>query len=299
MSHLTPYPDQESQSQAQPWSQPFLLAFFPWICLFISLLFVLVYYRKSLASGCRPLRQGTWSRVGLNRWIWGYRPVDGDADGDGNGNDTGDTEGEDTDVNADEAGNKGTDGDRSTSVTAPIPELSNKHELNPLGTGTPSTAKPGSELSCNDDNSDNSTDKEEGGVSLSLSIAKYFDPSTGLLHDHVLDPPSPSPYSPQSMPEDYHDHAVYTDSEEDVDLDDNVEGAVTSNNKNNSSSSINNGDHRKNAYSNAEADAGSGWVHRLVQMVVRGLESLHDTYGNGNEDNNSGPGKPGRGLRQS
>ncbi|KAL5051197.1 hypothetical protein BDW71DRAFT_172508 [Aspergillus fruticulosus] len=294
MSRPTPYPDQESQSQGQPQSQPFLLAFFPWICLSISLLFVLVYYRKSSASGCRPLRQGNWSVFGLNRWIWGYRPVDGDGDGD----DAGETESEDTDINADEAGDKGTDGERSTSATAPITDLSDEHELNPHEAGTPGRTKPDCELTCNsDNNSDNSTDKEEGGISLSVSIAKYFDPTTGLLHDHVLEPPSPPPYSPRSRPEDYHDHTVYTDSEEDVDLDDNVEGAVTSNNNNNNNN--NNGDHHTHAYSNAEADSGLGLVHCLVEMTVRSLESLHDTYGNWNEDSNSGPGKPRPGLGQS
>jgi hypothetical protein len=65
-------------------------------------------------------------------------------------------------------------------------------------------------------------------------------------------------------PEEYRDHTVYMDSEEDVDLDDN-EGTMTSNNNNN-----HNGHYNANACSNAEANSGPGCVYRFATLAVRG-----------------------------
>ncbi|RDW61877.1 uncharacterized protein DSM5745_10549 [Aspergillus mulundensis] len=274
----------ELSTQMQRQSQSFLVTNFFWVCLGISLLFVLVFWcHKPIAKGCRRLIR----RVGLHWEKPAYRRAHGDGDA-----------GADADDERSETGF----GDMNTSTTHQQPLLSRCKTLNadkykyshveadlpspPGGYPEHRLKSTNNSGQTSDRGTNTSTDEDEDGISLAIS--GRIDPRTGILNGIVHKPQFRPSYSAMLMPE--NEEAIYTDSSEEEDGD--IDRPMLASGANNGDRESD-GDETGEAVTELEenAELGKGWMGNwnLLEIAARGLEMLHqhDTHrpGNGGEVN--------------
>ncbi|KAL4917961.1 hypothetical protein BDW62DRAFT_201288 [Aspergillus aurantiobrunneus] len=244
----------QPESQA-PQSQPFLIAFFPWLCLTVSFIFVVTLHRKIILESYRHLwvyylrnrftTKMEGSDIGLTQRTRGrYMRID-DRDDNTNGNLGASISDINNSYNG--YGYSAISPTPGTNLLTPNP-CAKPNEYNNEST-TPNGAKNQDPKSNNNNNND------------ILSLAKYFNHRTALLHEYVLEPPSPSPRPPQVISE------QDWESEEEKHTRLYTGGLVIP---------VGHTD----AAVNAAPDATAGWVHNLVEVAVRGFQSLHASEAN-------------------
>ncbi|BCS28820.1 uncharacterized protein APUU_70390S [Aspergillus puulaauensis] len=210
--------------------QSFVIGFLPWFCLSISSIFILILLRKHIAGLCRNL----WSylpcslRISVENFSFGqncrrkgvYMKID----------ESGEIGNDDCFVNT------GNDEDISHNWQARI----NYH-----GYETPSeTETDDLELDSNN--------------TLNLTLTKYFNPTTSLVFQHILEPPSPvTSFFPRPLK--LTSRKSYQREE-------------STNARN--ARPLTPIDH-KNANTEGAMDAPTGWVHNIIETAVRRLERLH------------------------
>ncbi|KAL4787815.1 hypothetical protein BJX76DRAFT_266769 [Aspergillus varians] len=229
------------QSIPQPESEPFLIAFFPWICLIISFIFVLIRHGKYVVGLCRDLRLYLPCRPKIKAMGYDFGPDQGTrgmytrVDG----------EGEDEDENEDEGVLYLTRYPRDNLTAPKSSTKTNEYDCAVLNDYENEDSKAG-----NNNHNDN------------LSPSTSFSPITALLYEDVLESlsPSPSPCASLLTPEN-----DWRNEEEDINLRNN--GTDTS--IDNTTTDL-----------DAATDTPAGWVHNLVEAAVRRFERLHTSESN-------------------